>query len=388
MPKQNNSSKYQFNKISQELKKLEFKFRQLKTQMDGLSAFYTTQSCVTRTAYNQLHADLLGLLYQLYHLKPSRLTTKSKRQLQSVIQWYYETTEINLLQQLPLGEEIHQFLHNETLEEYYQDDLGYQKEEAIYHLENNGIPFDKAAIENAVTLLELENSYLKALEMHYATAFMEHAPELIPLYNPGKKSNLKKVVDPEIIERWLQKHERIHQRLIKVIDLNPVILLIIKPDFKWEIIGEDIEEQEFYLQEAKKYFDDLDAEQLILLGFDWLNYMQDFIRKLPEEDLITYIEYMREFRKEVSIVMENIRGQANLDELALDFPTESHSLNTLTILQKIDLLDIKNTKHISILLTDILQQDSLSASYPPLVEVLAWLNKRAKTNPDFEWEDE
>ena len=86
--------------------------------------------------------------------------------------------------------------------------------------------------------------------------------------------------------------------------------------------------------------------------------------------------------------MENIRGQANLDDLELDFPTEAHSLDSLKAIQNIDHLDIKDIKHIYTILTNILQQDSLKASYPPLAEILAWIDKRAENISDIGWEDE
>lgn len=372
--KNNNISLYK--KVSQELIQLNFKFRQHKAEIDKRTQYYLTHAQPARFRYEHLQLELLQLFYRLYQQKAVGLPPESQRSLKDIIRLLFDTASPELQLQAPFWGEIHQFLFNQSLEQSIQEDLEEQKHQAIDDLENYGVPYDYNAIEQAGSLLELENICIAAIEADCADVFAASAPELAHHYIPEQITQLDTIVHPYAVERLNIQRNRTIQRLYKTIELRSVVCSIIKPDFPWDIPAEELEEQAFYLEEVKRFYEALNAEELVILAYDWLEYIKDFIKILPDENLMAYIENLREFRNWVRVVTENLNEQADIDQMAQEHFTLLPDLDDLTITYRQYIEDFKEMQPLPALIDAVLQGSRQTLEHDPLTEILARVNKK------------
>ena len=404
MSKKYSNTQNKYLKISQQIKQLAFKYNQRKAAADELSNFYHTVALPANKQYDQLHLELLDCLYNFHQKMAPDLTLVEQNKLNRIIEKYYKLASPVGLMDLPIGTKVHQLLYDESLDEYYEDDLDFLREDAKDMLERESILYNPEFLNVASNLLELQNCCMEAIIQEYNEMFEQMAPDLKDRHRLKDLKMLDKWIHPYTIERLIIKINRIGMRLGKIIELLPIAKLLIQPHFPWVLTEEEAEEQAFYLEEAARFYETLDLDNMILLCLDWLEYMQEPLKKLPDSTLKSYLESLQAFRDHISaaLAMDSFKYGESFDAMAVEYFCYIHNINELKHDHKIRLEDIREAKNLCGLFITVLeaerqkspatnQQSQVKSALESdaLQQILVWINgKISDWDEEFEEEDD
>jgi hypothetical protein len=152
MSKKYSNTQNKYLKISQEIKKLAFKYNQRKAVADELSNFYLSTVLPINKQYDRSHFELLDCLYNFHKKMAPGLTLVEQKKLNRIIEKYYNLADPVGLLDFPIGTKVHQLLYHETLDEYFENDLDFLRDEAKDALERDSILYNPASLYAALLL--------------------------------------------------------------------------------------------------------------------------------------------------------------------------------------------------------------------------------------------
>lgn len=242
---------------------------------------------------------------------------------------------------------------------------------------------------------------MEAIIADYKEMFEQMAPDLKDRHRLEDLKILDKRIHPYTIERLIIKTNRIGVRLDDIFELLPIAKLLIQPHFPWLLTEAEVEEQAFYLEEAARFYEALDLDNMILLCLDWLEYMQEPLKKLPDSTLKSYIHSLQAFRDNIGAALEmnNFKYGESFDAMAVENFTYIQNMDELKSDHKNRLEDIRETKNLCGLFITVLdaerqklpstnqQSQVKSASKSePLQQILTWINAKISDSDEDFWE--